>query len=425
METFVAFLFALAASVAGGLLVYLAHRGRLTAIAAELHREREINLSLTREVRLEAERRAAAEAKLEAEQRAQAGLKDAFQSMAAEALERSTGQFLSLATESFESRQASLDELVKPLRDSLTAVDSKIHQLEVSRASAYSSLTEQVKSLAGTQSLLQNETANLVKALRAPATRGRWGELQLKRAVEMAGMVEYCDFCEQQTVHTEAGRIRPDLVVQMPNGRRVVVDAKTPLSAYLDALECSDDELRVSKLRLHATQVRGHVSKLAAKSYWAQFDRAPEFVVVFLPGESFFSAALQHDPDLIQFGIDQKVLLATPTTLIALLKSVAYGWREERIAQNAAEISRLGNELYDRLANLASHFGRVGDHLEKATKSYNDAVGALERRVLPAARKMKERGATASPDIDVLEPLEATPRQIVAAELQPGVPLTQ
>lgn len=348
---------------------------------------------------------------------AEARLRDTFHSLASEALERSNGQFLHLAKETFDGKQRAIDEMVKPLRESLAAVDTKIHALEVTRVSAYSVLSEQVRSLSETQANLRDETANLVKALRAPATRGRWGEIQLKRTVEMAGMVEHCDFRQQQTLHTADGRLRPDLVVQMPNGRRVVVDAKVPLAAYLDGLEASDENIRLAKMREHAAQVRTHISKLAAKSYWAQFEHTPEFVVAFLPGESFFSAALQHDPDLVQFGVDQKVLLATPTTLIALLKTVAHGWREERMAQNAVEISKLGKEVYERLAMLATHFCKVGDGLEKATKSYNEAVGALERRVLPAARRMKDFGAAPASDIPLLDTVDAAPRRVVAPEL--------
>ncbi len=307
-------------------------------------------------------------------------------------------------------REAAVERMVQPLQQSLSAVDSKIHQLELARVSAYSVLTDQVKALG-------SETSNLAQALRAPATRGRWGEIQLKRTVEMAGMVEYCDFTQQQTLRTEDGRLRPDLVVLLPNGRRVVVDAKVPLSAYLDALDCRDEVAREAKMKAHAAQVRTHIGKLAAKSYWGQFDQTPEFVVIFLPAESFFSAALQHDPDLIQFGVEQRVLLTTPTTLIALLKTVAFGWREERITQNALEISKLGKEIYERLSGLATHFCKVGDSLERATKSYNEAVGALERRVLPAARKMKEYGATSAASIEPLNALEIAPRPVVASEL--------
>ena len=299
--------------------------------------------------------------------------------------------------------------MVQPLQQSLSSVDAKIRELELARVSAYSVLTEQVKALG-------SETSNLAQALRAPATRGRWGEIQLKRTVEMAGMVEHCDFTQQQTLRTEDGRLRPDLVVMLPNGRRVVVDAKVPLTAYLEALEC-DGPAREAKMKSHAFQVRTHVKKLAEKSYWAQFDQAPEFVVIFLPAESFFSAALLHDPGLIEYGVEQKVLLTTPTTLIALLKTVAFGWREERITQNALEISKLGKEIYERLSGLAGHFCKVGDSLERATKSYNEAVGALERRVLPAARKMKEYGATTAPEIAPMNALETAPRPVVSSEL--------
>ena len=358
-----------------------------------------------RYLNLERERRIAAEARLAAEQEAQSRVRDTFHSMASEALERSNNTFLTVAKQTLQ-----------PLRESLTAVDSKIHQLEAARTSAYSVLSEQVRDL-------HSETANLAKALRAPATRGRWGEIQLKRAVEMAGMVEYCDFCQQQTIDTGEGRLRPDLIVQMPNGRRVVVDAKVPLAAYLDGLESEDDSTRLAKMRAHAGQVRTHIIKLSAKTYWAQFDRAPEFVVAFLPGESIYSAALQYDPDLIQFGVDQRVLLATPMTLIALLKTVAHGWREDQIAQSAMEVSKLGKQLYERLASLTAHFCKVGEQLEKATKSYNDAVGTLEHRVLPAARRMREHGVSVADEIPAIDPVDLMPRQVSVGEARSNPPM--
>jgi DNA recombination protein RmuC len=275
--------------------------------------------------------------------------------------------------------------------------------LETARVSAYTLLTSQLQALGC-------ETGNLVKALRTPHTRGQWGEMQLRRAVEMAGMVDYCDFRVQQTLYAEDSRLRPDMVVMLPNGRRMVVDSKAPLSAYLDAIEIEDDGLRAAKLKQHAMQVRTHVEQLAQKAYWAQFDQAPEFVIAFLPGESFFSAALQHDPGLIEFGADKKVLVATPTTLIALLKAVAHGWRQEQIAQNAVEISRMGRELYERLSKLAEHFAAVGSHLNRATRAYNDAAGTFERRVLVSARRMKEKGVTVAEDIPEVALIERAPK---------------
>ena len=344
---------------------------------------------------------------LQAEKRvlseAQARLLESFQALSAQALQANNQMFLDLADTALAKRQLAIDELVRPLKESLTKVDAKLHELETARVSAYTLLTSQLQSLG-------SETANLVKALRTPHTRGQWGEMQLRRAVEMAGMVDYCDFRLQQTLYAEESRLRPDMVVMLPNGRRLVVDSKAPLSAYLDAIELEDDSLRAAKLKQHAMQVRTHVEQLAQKAYWSQFDQAPEFVIAFLPGESFYSAALQHDPGLIEFGADKRVLIATPTTLIALLKAVAHGWRQEQIAQNAVEISRMGRELYERLSKLAEYFAAVGTHLDRATRAYNDAAGNFEKRVLVSARRMKEKGVTVAEDIPEVTAIERVPK---------------
>jgi DNA recombination protein RmuC len=348
----------------------------------------------------------------------------AFKALSADALARNNQSFLDLARSTLaqtqeaargdlEKRQQAIVEMVTPVRHSLEKVDSQIQELEKARAGAYAALNEQVRSLVETQSQLRAETGKLVTALRTPGVRGRWGEIQLRRVVEMAGMLDHCDFVTQTTVASEEGRLRPDLLVRLPAGKTIVVDAKTPLDGYLQAIEAPDEQTRKARLADHARQVRAHLTALGRKSYWEQFELAPEFAVLFLPGECFFSAALESDPSLIEFGVEQNIILATPTTLIALLRAVAYGWRQENLAQNAAEISALGKDLFKRLSDMGEHWNKMGKALERAVEAYNSAVGSLESRVMVSARKFAElKTAPLGVEIAELEPVDKSVRAV-------------
>jgi len=399
----------------------------LTAEKASLARLQQAHTDLVAgkarlESALESERKTSNE-KIELVTRASEELRNAFKAMASDALKSNNSSFLVIAEETLkrfqsqakgdlDARQKAVADMVAPVRDSLIKVDAQIQQMEVARGDAYGELRAQVQSLITTQKELQSETGNLVRALRTPNVRGRWGEIQLRRVVEIAGMLSYCDFTEQESVTTESGRLRPDLVVKLPGGKHVVVDAKTPLQAFLDAFETTDEETRRACLANHARQVRDHMKTLSGKNYWEQFEATPEFVVMFLPGETFFSAALEQDPGLIEQGVLQRVIPASPTTLIALLKAVAYGWNQEKLARNAQQISALGKELHERLRKLAAHITGVGTSLDRAVEAYNQAVGSLENRVLVSARKFAELGASVADDIPELEPIETTSRAL-------------
>ena len=423
--------------VIGGMAAWLLARARAAALAAAAGRtgDAERGLAMAREEiarlesTLELERRAAAE-KLALVEQARGELTTAFKALSAEALSANSSSFLELARttleryqvqarDDLEHRRKAVEQLVAPIAQSLEKVDGKIQQLEQARREAYGAIREQVRSLADGQERLRTETGNLVTALRAPATRGRWGEIQLRRVVEMAGMLPHCDFVEQVTVHADDRRLRPDLVVKLPGGKNVVVDAKVPLQSYLEAIEADDEDVRTARLRDHARQVRAHVAKLSAKSYWEQFQPAPDFVVLFLGSEAFYSAALQHDPTLIESAFAERVLIATPTTLIGLLKTIAYGWQQERVAESARAVSELGRELYDRLAVLGDHFVTLGKRLDNTVAAYNQTVGSLERRVLPTARRFSDLAAAGRKEMPTLTGVERSAQLPQAPELRP------
>ncbi len=374
--------------------------------------EAELTSLRARATELETERGALKEA--------QAKLLESFKALSADALRSNNQSFLELARETFGKlhqqsadelgkRQQAIDSLVKPLKESLEKVDAKIGEIEKARAGAYGQLSEQLKSLGTAQVSLQAEAAKLTTALRSTTTAGTWGELQLRRVVEMSGMSSYCDFTEQQS----AGGFRPDLIVRLPGGQQIVIDAKAPNDAYREAVNASDDNIRSARLAEHAAKVRAHIDALGAKDYWAQFQPSPEFVVLFLPGDQFLSGALQGDPSLIDRAIAKKVLLATPATLIALLKATAYGWRQEDVSRNAQVIADLGRQLYDRIAGFADNLDKVGRGLETASKAYNSAVGSFEQTLLPGARKFSELGAKGVKELADPTTVETTPRDVI------------
>ncbi|HUJ01344.1 MAG TPA: DNA recombination protein RmuC [Usitatibacter sp.] len=396
---------------------------RLHVEAAQL-RERGAELH----ARLEEERRQSEE-KLRLVNEARAALETSFKSLSADALRSNNQSFLELARASLaefqqaakgdlEKRQVAIDQLVAPVKASLEKVDEKIHALEKARENAYGEMRQQFAQMAHVQEQLRAETSSLVKALRQPHVRGRWGEVQLRRVVEMAGMLEHVDFVEQETAQADEGqRLRPDLIVRLPGNRQIVVDSKAPISAYLDAHEAQSEEVRKAKIREHAQLVRSHLEALSRKSYWEHFEPTPEFVVMFIPGEAFCSAALEADPELLDSAFGQNVIIASPASLMALLKAAAYGWRQESIQENARAISQLGRELHSRLGSMAEHLARLGRNLESASESYNSAIGSLESRVLVSARKFQELGATSQEaEIVELRPIEGGVRRLQSVE---------
>lgn len=373
-------------------------------------------------VRLDEEKKQA-QGKVQLLLQAQEAMKDSFKALASDTLRSQQTAFFDVAKTTFEKystdirqewvqKQQVITDVVKPLKESLDKVDHKIQELEKTRVSAYASVTETLKNLNLAQNQLHVETNKLSRSLRASNVRGQWGEMQLKRVVELAGMVEYCDFVTQHTVAGSEGRHRPDLIIKLPNDRVLVIDAKAPLQAYLEAIDAPTDDLKALKFKEHAKQVKKHLSDLSDKAYWESFAQTPEFVVLFLPGESFFSAALEADPQLIEFGAGKRVLMATPTTLIALLRAVALGWREQVMHEQTLKICELGKSLHERLATMCEHFGRLKKAIDASVEAYNKVVGSFEGRVLTSARRFEELGVTSAQEIAILDPIEKLTRTL-------------
>ncbi|HIF18674.1 MAG: DNA recombination protein RmuC [Cycloclasticus sp.] len=348
--------------------------------------------------------------------------RDSFSALSSQALRENNEEFLKLARENFSKQQNTAEsrlsekekafsDMVSPIKDILKQTDAQLKKLEADRQQAFGSISQFLQNMTETQNQLQSETRNLVQALRRPEVRGQWGELTLKRLAELAGLVEHCDFFEQEHLATDEGAMRPDMIIRMPDQRDIVVDAKTPLDAYLTATEQTDDALRKTHLIRHARQVRDRVKELSKKAYWSQFKNTPDFVVLFIPGDQFLSAALEQDHALLEDALEQHVILATPTSLVALLRAIAFGWRQQATTENAEQIRKLGEDMYSRLATFVEHLGKVGNSLDKSVDHYNKAVGSLERQVFPNARKFKDLGIETRKSMPDVEPIEKSTRK--------------
>lgn len=404
---------ALAALLLGGLAVYLWLQGRI-------HHLKQENRELTTTLELE---RKHAEEKLETFKQAREQLSDTFSALSSKALKHNTEEFLKLAQQNLarfqsqargdlEQKEKAIEQLVKPVREALEKTERQIQTIEKERKEAYGALHKHIETMNITQEALRDQTQNLVQALRRPEVRGQWGELTLKRLAELAGMVEHCDFYQQENIQTDEGRQRPDMIVRMPDGREIVVDVKTPLDAYLNAIESKEDEQREQAMQRHARNVRQRVNELAGKAYWNQFSQSPEFVVLFIPGDQFLSAALDVDHKLMEDALARHVILATPTSFVALLRAVAYGWRQEQLAKNAEHIKKVGEELYQRLATFTAHLQKMGRSLDSTIKHYNSAVGSFDSRILPSAQKFREMGISSTKEVTTQEQIETGVRQI-------------
>ena len=432
-----------AAALAGAAIGYFASALRAARLAAAAERvpalEGEVvelrdqlreseSQSASQRTALEADRKSH-EARVAELTRMGAELEKKFAGLASEVLGKNSESFLKLVSERFEKhsesaredlekRRTAIETLVKPLGENLTKFERKVGEIEKAREGAYEAIAAQVKNLAEGQTGLRTETSRLVQALRRPETRGRWGEYQLRNVLEMAGMTKHVDFVEQPTIAGDEGRLRPDVIIRVPGGTSIIVDAKTPLDAYLSAVEAPDEATREQRIADHARQVRDHVRALASREYWKALPETPDFVVMFVPGESFFAAAIESDPALLESAWRERVLISTPTTLIALVKTIAFGWQQERLAENAQAVAAQGRDLYDRIRIFGGHMGDIGKSLQQAVERYNKGVGSLERRVLPAARKFETLNvATAASSIPALEPVELDPREPQAEEL--------
>ncbi|HEY5603294.1 MAG TPA: DNA recombination protein RmuC [Gammaproteobacteria bacterium] len=386
------------------------------------------------------EKYAALEATLESErhaftlriselEKAREKLAETFGALSNEALKANSVEFLKLAQENLKQfqlqaqndlaqKEKSFESLVIPIKETLEKTEKQIRQMEHERKEAHGALSQHLQSMLEAQQALQGETRNLVNALRRPEVRGQWGELTLRRLAELAGMVEHCDFYEQEHTAIEGGALRPDMIVRMPGGREIVVDVKTPLDAYISAVETSDETLRAQHLQRHTRNVRERVRELSGKAYWSQFTRSPDFVVLFIPGEQFLSAALDNDAQLLEFAMQQKVILATPTSLVALMRAIAYGWRQESLTENAEQIRQIGSELYHRLATFTEHLNKVGKSLSNSVQHFNKAVGSLDTRILPSAKKFTELGISSEKPIEPLTQIETTTRSVESATEQ-------
>jgi len=410
---------ALIAALLGGLITYLLAQKKITQL-----REKNATLETTLEME-----RATANDRLNIIEKSREQFSAVFAALSGEALKNNNEAFLKLAQENLKQfniqaqgelskKEQAIEHLIKPIKEVLEKTEQQIREIERDRKEAYGSITKHLETMAQTQTLLHGETRNLAQALRRPEVRGQWGEMTLKRLVELAGMVQHCDFFEQQHTATDEGNIRPDMIVRMPGGREIVVDVKTPLDAYLNAVEASDDKLRDQHLVHHARKVRERIRELASKAYWSQFKNSPDFVVLFIPGDHFLSAALDKDPQLLEDALRQKVILATPTSLVALLRAVAFGWNQQIVTENAEKIRDLGEDLYKRLATFTGHLARLGKNINSSVEHYNSAVGSFQRQVMPGARKFSELGITEPKTSESLEPVEKITRSLNQDELQ-------